>query len=284
MVNATVIVSATAVVIGAAVAIFLYMKANGLTTENTSLVDACVGALGADDESCLHIADMGYDWDSEVPCWEGDDAAPSWNFKELADAIELDYSENEGSDEFVMENAANYLLTACTAPHSTDRARQLTGHESRRLNWGPCSTDLDFLMGGADTAECSGAAVAIGAGSCQYGQSQVNTWRSRNHWMYQGCLNHDVCLVKGGPGYPGVCGSDCSACWSGGNGGYSGAGYSRGVRDCDGALAGAAKKCAYESCGKGCSRPCKDNWWESNAIWVLMGNPLYNPNDGWCGI
>ena len=197
---------------------------------------------------------------------------------------------------FEATNAAEYIKTTCTTSIQPG-TRMLEavdyglrgGAPARRMNWGPCSTDLNFLMGGADTAECSGAAAAINVGaSCAFradDQATATTWRSDNYWMYQGCLNHDVCLVKGGPGYPGQCGSDCSQCWSG-SGGYSGAGNSRGNMDCDAKLGEAARKCAWEmgSCGKGCfGRRCK-SFWEANAIWALMGNPFYNPNDSWCGI
>jgi len=203
-------------------------------------------------------------------------------------------------------NAAEYIKTTCTT-EILPSTRMLEaglrgGAPARRLNWGnwgPCSTDFEFLGGGADTAECSGAANLINAanagteypttGSCAYGQGTVNTWRGDKYWLYQGCLNHDVCLVKGGPNYPGGCGADCADCWTGGVGGYDGTdGLStgRGQKDCDGYLAKAAKKCAFEgkkSNGKG-KRRCKNSWSESSAVWAIMGNPFYNPNDGWCGV
>jgi len=295
MVNATVIVSATLLLIGAAAAIFFYLKENNKSMDDTTLLEACVGALGDDDEACEYISNQGIEWDTGIPCHDGA-GAPEWNYRDMIAEMEKDWADHANDPDgtvFEATNAAEYIKTTCTTEILPGRMLEAAdyglrgGAPARRMNWGPCSTDLDFLMGGADTAECSGAAAQINVGaSCAYGQGTVNTWRGDRYWMYQGCLNHDVCLVKGGPGYPGDCGADCNDCWNN-HGGYSGAGNSRGHKDCDRYLADAARKCAWEfgSCGKGCwGRRCKNSFWESNAIWALMGNPFYNPNDGWCGI
>merc|ERR1719198_1124762 len=112
MVNATVIVSATLVVIGAAVAIFMYMKTNGLTMDNTALLDACEGALGAEDDTCVMIRDQDIDWDTGIPCYE-EAGAPEWNFRALIEELKKDWATVEGLPEgtdFNATHASDYIL------------------------------------------------------------------------------------------------------------------------------------------------------------------------------
>eukprot|EP00518_Triparma_eleuthera_P005228 CAMPEP_0182452792 /NCGR_PEP_ID=MMETSP1319-20130603/125_1 /TAXON_ID=172717 /ORGANISM="Bolidomonas pacifica, Strain RCC208" /LENGTH=73 /DNA_ID=CAMNT_0024650661 /DNA_START=53 /DNA_END=270 /DNA_ORIENTATION=- len=71
MVNATVIVSATLLLLGAAAAIFFYLKENNKSMDDTTLLEACVGALGADDETCEYISDQGIEWDTGIACNDG---------------------------------------------------------------------------------------------------------------------------------------------------------------------------------------------------------------------
>jgi hypothetical protein len=284
-----IIVSATLLLIGAATAIFMFMRANDINMDDSTLLETCIGALGEEDEACQYIAAEGITWDTGIACNEAE-GAPTWNYRGLIDAMTLDYEEHAGEDgtEYTQEHAAEYIETTCSTDIVPSRKLEEGEAPQRHLltsNYGPCSMDFKFLSGGTDTAECSGLAIG---GTCALNQAQVNAIRSDNRWLQQGCLNHDVCLVQGGVGYPGNCGADCPGCFNGNvNGGYSGKGDSRGSRDCDKKLAGAAKSCAFDvrSCGKGCSRRlCGDSKATSITIWGLMGNIFWNPNDGWCGV
>jgi len=310
--NPTLVVSVSVLILGAAAAIFMFMQANSLTTDDISLLDACKGAnVGIEVPDveggltdCGWIEENGFTWDSEVPCTDLE-GSPTFNMRKLVDAMTLDFEGAPADDEYVAQGSADYINDACFM--EPESARKLLegnpGYDSnapssnlrRKLfwNWGPCSTDISFLAGGVDSAECSGAAAAIRnqkvnghspTGTCNHvSDAQAASWRSHNYWMYQGCLNHDVCLVKGGPGYTQSCGADCSQCWNGGsNGGYSGRGNSRGSTDCDAALSTAAHQCqhTYSGSGKGASRVCKNAWYQTMVINNLMH--YVSPNDGWC--
>ena len=105
--------------------------------------------------------------------------------------------------------------------------------------------------------------------------------RDSSQYLYQSCINHDICLMAGGWGTvegrvipaPGNCGDDCPVFAS-----YDGYGNSRGNKNCDSVLSRGAWDCANKrtwsrrgwwSCWW--HRDSSKSWLDSLAAGVIMG-------------
>jgi hypothetical protein len=310
--NPNVVVSVSLLVMGACVGIFLWMNANGLTTDDISLSDACwqsmnTEPIGTDDSGedillCDAIDSQGLDWDTAFKC-DNEENDYGYTFREMFNAIDEDLEDCQAqadlhgdTDEAVEsgEISCGGAYKALVDAHcvSRDTRRTLTerlpgrelGDNTFWPGWayGPCSMGIGFLMGGSDDAECSGLrGFNGGAPGCKKRYP-----RGRKYWLWDGCYNHDYCLVGNDMKTGTWCGAHCPTCEA--RGVYYGWSKrsSRGW-NCDNGLAGQASSCAWDwewkKCGWGCyypSRKCDNSFVASVATWGIMGG--VQPQGDWC--
>lgn len=297
--NANVIVSLSLVVVGACVGIFIWMQANGETTDTISFVDACYEAYDGDAESieiCDTIAEAGITWDTEIACVASEDLwFGSWTLRGYYDATTgtVDASEE-------------YFSSVCADVDTAvafDDERKLWGWVGKvvkkaavavaqvfadatgtAVNFeGICSGDFKFaFLKENDTAECSGKHDECGkTGSCSDGKScqafneRGASYYNTNSILGKGCIDHDMCLQK----YNGYCGSDCSddtgATGAGCHSPYRNSGYGQ-KTNCDQRLVDEASKC----------KPFGDNTstgtssWHCLQVFISIGT---KPNWDHCG-
>jgi hypothetical protein len=294
---------------GACVGIFLWMNANGLTTDDISLSDACwqsmnTEAIGSDEDGndvllCDAIDQNGLTWDSAFACNNADDGN-GYSFKEMFDAIDADLKDCQaqadamGDQDEAVESGditcgGNYEALVNEHCISSSR-RTLTERGLYWDNWywpgfayGPCSMGIGFIVGlSQDDAECSGLrGFHGGAPGCKKRYPRGRQW-----WLWDGCYNHDYCLVGNDMRSGSFCGAHCPTCEARGIG-YGWSKRSSGGWNCDNGLAVQAKSCAFDwewkKCGWGCyypSRKCSNSIVASTATWGIMGG--MQPQKTWC--
>ena len=308
--NPNVVVSVSLLVLGAFVTIFLWMNANGLSTDDISLSDACwesmnTEAIGSDDNGddvllCDAIDQNSLTWDSIFACDNSGDGA-GYSFKALFEAFSDDYNDCAAAADAVDDEDAEsgdlncggkfaaLVEDSCSADrrHLSIEANQQRGLGDNTFwpgfAYGPCSMGIGFIVGlSEDDAECSGLrGFHGGAPGCKKRYPRGRQW-----WLWDGCYNHDYCLVGANLASNSFCGAQCTGCENAGiNYGWSfrsGPGY-----NCDDGLASQAKKCATEwhwkSCGWGCKYPatkCTQSVVAAAATWGIMGNA--KPQKSWC--
>lgn len=204
--------------------IVAYMKANGLTSSDITLSDACwrsnadpAFGAGTMNETCSMIDDEKVEWDTKIPClagfkpdtyffthrqWLGvESLGRGTKGADTVKAVEQSQTQGEleGGDAidcdglFADEEYSTFQAdpTAWAAANKIDRkAWVIFGFWVPSTNYKACSLNLIFLLGGSDSAQCGG-----NGGWCSGG------WTSKHHKskykLNRGCLRHDRCLEGG---------------------------------------------------------------------------------------
>jgi hypothetical protein len=300
--NANVILSLSLVVVGACVGIFVWMQANGETADSISFVDACYETF-ADDaertEDCTAIAEAGITWDTPIACSGRDDVwLGAWTLRGYWEATATD-----GDTALAESNLEQYWAATCSTVSEGDRgdSRKLWGSfggwveslvaptaksaltlfreaTGTMINFeGICSGDMDFaFMGGDDTAECSGkndrSSHPSGGKSCE---AYMTAGNSKNYYGWakklgKGCIDHDMCLQKGG----GHCGGNCESQGCHTQGYHNKGDHPGGKSNCDVHLAATARSCSVPGNTGG------SNMWHCIQVAVSIGT---GPNWEHCG-
>lgn len=260
MVNSKNLATAMVVVVGMGT-IAAYMSANGLSSKDITLNDACWAANadpnfgdGSLNATCDMIVSENIEWDTKIPCLAA--FKPTEYFFTHRDLFGIDTlgRNTKGTQATVDHMKANEKvdLDICeelvddedyqTFMADTDAWVEAHSEEREMLafwgvwvpftNYKACSLNIIFLLGGGDSAECS---VEDGQCSGWHNKDLSSKWK-----MNRGCNRHDMCLE--------------------GQGSYKDPTYC-----CDNMLRAAAKSCRNFggggwSCGwRGCKKSCSDN-------------------------
>jgi hypothetical protein len=260
MVNSKNLATAMVVVVGMGT-IAAYMSANGLSSKDITLNDACWAANadpmfgdGSLNATCDMIVSENIEWDTKIPCLAA--FKPTEYFFTHRDLFGIDTlgRNTKGTQATVdhMKANENVDLDICeelvddedysTFMADTDAWVEAHSEEREMLafwgvwvpftNYKACSLNLIFLLGGSDSAECS---IEDGQCSGWHNKDLSSKWK-----MNRGCNRHDMCLE--------------------GRGSYKDPSYC-----CDNMLRAASKSCRNFggggwSCGwRGCKKSCSDN-------------------------
>ena len=88
MVNASIVIPLSLLAISVSIGIFIWMRSNNLGTGDISFIDACYGRYGANDESCVMLAEEDIDWDTKILCHENDDESGTYTMRGFFHAVD----------------------------------------------------------------------------------------------------------------------------------------------------------------------------------------------------
>lgn len=260
--------------------IFIWMKQNGVSRTDMSVVEACHKAADAgmvNIETCEDIQEDGYTWETQVPCVEG--FKQSKYFFTLAQLTEGDWGEAlmEVSESCINQVSSdpdyNTWQKVRAARKGRSKKRALGGGINQTYGAGPNRkrpTVIGSSKGGSGSYKaCSGATIAVGVqdvaecsgnphlydgedGYCHNpfynGYSQMYDVYSQNFILAVGCIIHDICLQ--------------SDDWKGLNG-FHAPEFHQGCKGCDKQLAQWASACVN-------SGSCADSKMQARKVYVGM--------------
>jgi hypothetical protein len=296
MVNPAVVLSVSLVVISACIALFVFMRKEGLTPDDVPLLDACMMAqeqdplsmivrsddAGDDVSLCDDIVEQNLTWDSVIPC--APNADRGFTFRGLFWAYSDDQDALAAGTGDGIENIKALAEEACAGLADRrqlglfDFLKDIGGHVVTAITpddntywpgsaYGPCSMNIGFVAGlSDDDAECSGLhGFSGGKPGCRKEYA-----RGANDKLFVGCHNHDYCLVGDRAKQGSWCGAECTDCIS----------YDWGIKtsfdgwNCDDGLVTAAESCMRGGCNQG--------YMGSLVTYVAM--KYVQPQKGWCGV